>query len=72
MLQNFRKRIDLQNLKTLSKKLYLESEILNSRHDMQKFWSIIRTPEKPHSKALDFVENEVGANITEPNEIAKF
>ena len=60
-------------LKTLSKKLCLESEILNSRQDIRKFWSIIKTltPEKPHSNALDHIENENGAIVTEPNEIAE-
>ena len=60
-------------LKTFSKKLYLESEILNSRHDMRKFCSIIKTlpPEKRHSNAPDLIENENGAIVTEPNEIAE-
>ena len=63
----------LTKLKTLSKKLYLESEIFNSRQDMQKFWSIIKTltPEKHHSNAPDLIENENGAIVTEPNEIAE-
>ena len=63
----------LTELKTLSKKLYLESEILNSRQDMRKFWGITKTltPEKPHSNAPDLIENENGAIVTEPNEIAE-
>ena len=64
----------LTKLKTLSKKLYLESEILNSRQDMRKFWSIIKTltSEKPHSNVPDLIENENGAIVTEPNEIENF
>jgi len=31
----------LTKLKSLTKKLYLKAEILKSRHDMRKFWSII-------------------------------
>ena len=40
---------------------------------MQKFWSIIKTltPEKSHSNASDYIENEIGAIVTEPNEIAE-
>ena len=59
--------------KTLSKKLSLEFEILNSRQGMRKFWSIIKflTPEKPHSNAPSHIENENGAIVTEPNEIAQ-
>ena len=40
---------------------------------MRKFWSIIKTltPEKPHSNAPDLIENENGAIVTEPNEIAE-
>ena len=39
---------------------------------MQKFWSIKRTltPQKPQSNAPDLVENESGAIITKPIEIA--
>ena len=63
----------LTKLKILSKKLYLESEILNLRQDVRKFWSIIKTlrPEKPHSTAPDLIENENRAIVIEPNEIAK-
>ena len=62
----------LTKLKTLSKKLYWESEILNSKQDMQKFWNIMKTlPEKPHSNEPDHIENENGAIVTEPNEIAE-
>ena len=64
---------ELTKLKTLSKKLYLESEILNLRQEVRKFWSIIKTltPEKPHSNAPDLIENENGAIVIEPNEIAE-
>ena len=63
----------MTKLKTLSKKLYLESEILNSRQDIRKFWSIIKTltPGKPHSNSPDHIENENGAIVVEPNEIAE-
>ena len=51
----------------------MEFEILNSRQDIRKFWSIIKTltPEKPHSNAPDLIENENGAIVIEPNEIAE-
>ena len=63
----------LTKLKIVSEKLYLESKILHLRQDMRKFWSNIRslTPKKPQSNAPDLVENENGANITKPNEIAE-
>ena len=63
----------MTKLKTLSKKLYLESEILNLRQDERKFESIIKTltPEKPHSNAPDLIENENGAIVIEPNEKAE-
>ena len=63
----------LTKLKTISKKLYLESEILNSKQDSRKFWSIIQTltPGKPHSNSPDLIENENGAIVIEPNEIAE-
>ena len=63
----------LTKLKTLSKKLYLESEILNSRQDIRQFWNIIKTltPGKPHSNSPDLIENENGAIVVEPNEIAE-
>ena len=63
----------LTKLKTLTKKLYLESEILNLRQEVRKFWSIIKTltPEKPHSNTPDFIKNENGAIVIEPNEIAE-
>ena len=63
----------LTQLKALFKKFYLESEVLNSRQDMQKFWSILKTliTKKPQSNAPDLVENEIGANTTEPNEVAR-
>ena len=40
---------------------------------MRNFWSIIKTltPEKPHSNAPDLIENENGAIVIEPNEIAE-
>ena len=40
---------------------------------MQKFWSYIKTltPKKPHSNVPDLIENENGAIVTEPNEIAE-
>ena len=40
---------------------------------MRKFWSIIKTltPEKPHSNAPELIENENGAILTEPNDIAE-
>ena len=40
---------------------------------MRKFWSIIRTltHEKSQSNAPGLVENDNGANITEPNKIAE-
>ena len=51
----------------------MESEILNLRQDVQKFWSMIKTltPQKPHSNAPDLIENENGAIVIEPNEIAE-
>ena len=60
-------------LKTISKKLYMESEILNSRQDIRKFWSIIKTltPGKPHSNSPDLIENENGVIVIEVNEIAE-
>ena len=40
---------------------------------MRKFWSIIKTltPEKPYSNAPNLIENENGAIVFEPNEIAE-
>ena len=63
----------MTKLKTVSKKLHLESEILNLRQDVRKFWSMIKTltPQKPHSNAPDLIENENGAIVIEPNELAE-
>ena len=33
----------LTKIKTLAKKLYFQSEIVKSRHDMRKFWGIIKS-----------------------------
>ena len=51
----------------------MDSEIFNSMQDMQTFWSIIKTltPEKPNSNAPNLIENENGAIVIEPNEIAE-
>ena len=61
----------LTKVKRLSKKLFLQQEIVNSRHDMRKFWRIMKTllPNNQKLNSPDFVNVE-GTKVTDKNEIA--
>ena len=61
----------LTKAKRLSKKLFLQQEIVNSRHDMRKFWGIMKTllPNNQELNSPDFVSVE-GTKVTDKNEIA--
>ena len=50
----------LTDVKRLSKKLFLQQEIVNSRHDMRKFWGIMKTllPNNQELNSPDFVNVE--------------
>ena len=50
----------LSKVKTLSKKLYLEQEIINSSHDMRKFWCIMKTSlsNKPTRVLPNYIHEE--------------
>ena len=61
----------LTKIKRLSKKLYLQQEIIKSRHDMRKFWGIMKTllpnnhnSSQPVSLSFD------GNKLTNPKDIA--
>ena len=61
----------LSNVKALSKKLYLKQEIINSSHDMRKFWCIMKTllPNKPTRVLPNYIHEE-GQKIDTPLDIA--
>ena len=61
----------LSKVKALSKKLYLKQEIVNSSHDMRKFWCIIKTL-LPHklTRVLPNYIHEEGQIIHTPLDIA--
>ena len=61
----------LSKVKALSKKLYLKQEIINSSHDMHKFWCIIKTllPNKPTRVLPNYIHEE-GQKINSPLDIA--
>ena len=50
----------LSKVKALSKKLYLKQEIVNSSHDMHKFWCIMKTlfPQKPTRVLPNYIHEE--------------
>ena len=50
----------LTKVKALSKKVYLKQEIVNSSHDMRKFWCIIKTllPHKPTRVLSNYIHEE--------------
>ena len=47
-------------IKALLKNLYLKQEIINSSHDMRKFWCIMKTlfPNKPTLVLPDYIHEE--------------
>ena len=61
----------LSKVKRLSKKLFLQQEIVNSRHDMRKFLGIIKTllSRNQELSSPDFVKVE-GTKVTDKKEIA--
>ena len=61
----------LSKVKALSKKLYLKQEIINSSHDMRKFWCIMKTllPNKL-TRVLPNYIHEKGQKIGTPLDIA--
>ena len=61
----------LTKVKALSKKLYLKQEIVNSSHDMRKFWCIMKTllPHKPTRVLPNYIHEE-GQIIDTPLDIA--
>ena len=61
----------LSKVKALSKKLYLKQEIVNSSHDMRKFWCIMKTllPHK-QTRVLPKYIHEEGQIIDTPLDIA--
>ena len=61
----------LSKLKALSKKLYLKQEIINSSHDMGKFWCITKNllPNKPTWVLPNYIHEE-GQKIDTPLDIA--
>ena len=63
--------INCPKVKALSKKLYLKQEIVNSSHDMRKFWCIMKTllPHKPSQVLPNYVHEE-GQIIDTPLDIA--
>ena len=60
----------MTKVKRLSKKLFLQQEIVNSRHDMRKFWGIMKTllPNNQELNSPDFV-NVKGTKVTDKKEI---
>ena len=61
----------MSKVKVLSKKLYLKQEIVNSSHDMQNFWCIMKTllPNKPTQVLPNYIYEE-GQIIDTPLDIA--
>ena len=61
----------MSKVKALSKKLYLKQEIVNSSHDMRKFWCVMKTllPHKP-TRVLPKYIHEEGQIIDSPLDIA--
>ena len=61
----------LSKVKALSKKLYLKQEIINSSHDMRKFWCIMKTllRNKPTRVFPNYIHEE-GQIIDTPLDIA--
>ena len=61
----------LSKVKALSKKLHLKKEIINSSHDMRKFWCFMKTllPHKPTRILPNFIHEE-GQIIDTPLHIA--
>ena len=61
----------LSKVKALSKKLYLKQEIINSSHDIRKFWCIMKTllPHKPTRVLPNYIHEE-GQKIDTPIDIA--
>ena len=62
----------LTKIKTFAKKLYLQTEIVNSSQDMRKFWGIMKTllPNKPLANSPDMI-NVNGSMINNPVDIAE-
>ena len=60
----------MSKVKALSKKLYLKQEIVNSSHDMRKFWCIMKTllPHKPTRVLPNYIHEE-GQIIDTPLDI---
>ena len=60
----------LTRVKALLKKLYLKQEIVNSSHDMRKFWCIMKTllPNKPTWVLPKYIHEE--GQILTPLDIA--
>ena len=50
----------MSKVKALSKKLYLKQKIVNSSHDMHKFWCIMKTllPQKPTRVLSNYINEE--------------
>ena len=61
----------LTKIKTLAKKLYFQNEIVNSRHDMRKFWGVINSL-TPYNTKLSYPFSIIVGNsvINTPAEIA--
>ena len=61
----------LTKVKALSKQLYLKQKIVNSSHDMRKFWCIMKTllPHKPTRVLPNYIHEE-GKIIDTPLDIA--
>ena len=62
----------LTKIKKISKKMYLKSEIINSRNDSRKFWSIINSfmPERIKSASTKYL-NVNNCKISDSTEIAE-
>ena len=61
----------LTKIKRLSKKLHLHQEIVNSRHDMRKFWGIVKTSLPNNQKSNPSVSLTVdGTKVTDSTKIA--